>query len=227
MDSSDSEETLNLGALLELQHRPRLQDQLRTEKTADKSLAHMQQPVEKSKSHRAKDAGYVEANWDCKLINSLPAELKPRSPGYKGKRVGHNQQDKKRLPPGEWTKAFIRALANLSMITQDDNAYAYKKLFEQVKYRQRKRMHPEHYAREALTSDIEAVTVEVQRLTDVGRYVKHIRTQGHSDGERLGNVEVETTDGDVVNSETRRAERLKILQEPSEDGSTTVAGTQP
>ncbi|KAK5121249.1 hypothetical protein LTR85_005415 [Meristemomyces frigidus] len=226
MALADGEEPLDLVTLLELQQKPRLQDQLRKDKHADKALTQMQQLVQSSKSHRVKDIDYVEGNWDCKLVDSLPAALKPRMAGYKGKRVGHTQPDKKRLPPGEWTKAFIRALAHLSKITQGDQPFAHKKLFEQVKSRQRKCAHPEYYAREALTSDLDAVTAKIQRLIGVGRYVRPMRNQGHTGGRRLDDADVQTTEGDVVNLETRQAEVAKILAELSEEHSTAAGSSE-
>ena len=49
-------------------------------------------------------------------------------------------------------------------------AFAHTILIKQIKSRQRKRTHAEHYAREVLTSDIEESIKEVTRLTKVGRY---------------------------------------------------------
>ena len=68
------------------------------------------------------------------------------------------------------TTVFIRALGKLSAVSVDDIPFAHQKLFQQVNHRQKKRTHPEHYAREALSSDIDHTIQEIKRLIDCNRY---------------------------------------------------------
>lgn len=111
-----------------------------------------------------------EKNWNCRLKDSLPDNLKPRVLRRNGARVGHNQQDRKRILATDWPTKIYRALAHLSNLTVNDMEFAHAQLKTQVKIRQRQGTHREHYAREVLTSDIEAIVKEVKRLASVGRY---------------------------------------------------------
>lgn len=111
-----------------------------------------------------------EKNWNCRLKDSIPGNLKPRVLLHNGARVGHQQQDRKRILPTDWPSKIYKALAHLSELTVNDMEFAHAKLKKQVKKRQKQRVHREHYAREVLTSDIEAVVEEVKKLVSEGLY---------------------------------------------------------
>lgn len=80
-------------------------------------------------------------------------------------------------------------------------------------------MHPEHYAREVLTSNIEAVVAEVRRLKDVGRYISVPRKQVKSGTHRLQDVEVATTEGDIIDSAYRKMRAVELMAALSDDTS--------
>ena len=136
---------------------------------------------EPSRLLKVRDGRIVEANWSCTLEKSLPADLKPRLRGPNGIPIGHDHPDKTRVPATEWSKAFTHEVAGVSKITRNHPAFAHKQLSEQVRTRQRKREHPQHYARELLKSNIQATIVEIKRLISVGRH-------GHSTPKRTGDL---------------------------------------
>ncbi|KAK0356084.1 hypothetical protein LTR02_008676 [Friedmanniomyces endolithicus] len=173
-DTDANMSTLNSGSTHHTTKSHRY-GQARKEKLAAALLKRFEKKPAVSNSRRTIDAEHIEYLWRRKLTECLPPELKPRLRAGNGKRVSIGEQDRKRLHVRQWTKALLRALEKLAFITpvnstpvDRDNAYA--KLIAQVKRRQRERVHVEHYAREVLTSDIEAVTQEFKRLKDAGRY---------------------------------------------------------
>ncbi|KAK1073408.1 hypothetical protein LTR74_001817 [Friedmanniomyces endolithicus] len=173
-DTDANMSTLNSGSTHHTTKSHR-HGQLRKEKLARALLQRFEEKPAVSNSRRTINAEHIEYLWRRKLTECLPPELKPRLRAGNGKRVGIGERDRKRLPVRQWTKALIRALEKLAFITpvkstpvDRDNAYA--KLIAQVKRRQRERVHVEHYAREVLTSDIEAVTEDFKRLKAAGRY---------------------------------------------------------
>jgi hypothetical protein len=147
----------------------------------------------------------ITEDWKCSLNQSLPPDLRPRPLQKNGKRVCLRQQDEKRLDPEQWPKVYLKALCKLALFTSGDKEFAHKILAEQVRRRQKKSMrkgkgvHPEHYARKALTSDIEAVTRKVEMLKKAGRYrpEKNVKRfcglsglwRGVRVGESMGGVE--------------------------------------
>ncbi|KAK3111194.1 hypothetical protein LTR53_013798 [Teratosphaeriaceae sp. CCFEE 6253] len=122
-----------------------------------------------TRSYRETSTELVELNWRCNLGDSLPGKLKPRLRAPDGKRVGHKQY-KRRLPVQSWTKTMLCAMVKLSHATQGDPTTAHAMLRAQIRRRQHKRTHPEHYAREVMTSDIDAVVQELKRLKAAGHY---------------------------------------------------------
>ncbi|KAK0902356.1 hypothetical protein LTR91_012273 [Friedmanniomyces endolithicus] len=173
-DTDANMSTLNSGSTHHTTKSHRY-GQARKEKLAAALLKRFEKKPAVSNSRRTIDAEHIEYLWRRKLTECLPPELKPRLRAGNGKRMSIGEQDRKRLHVRQWTKALLRALEKLAFITpvnstpvDRDNAYA--KLIAQVKRRQRQRVHVEHYAREVLTSDIEAVTQEFKGLKDAGRY---------------------------------------------------------
>lgn len=171
--------------------------QPRKHKIMPRTTGRLQKATKAPRSHATIDQNRIEANWACKLLGSLPASLKPRPRSTTGKRVGQDQQDRKRLQPDQWTKSLLHALAGLSRVTPQDKSFAHKELLAHVKNRQNKGHHQEHYAREVLTSDIDTVTQEIKRLIAVGRYASrrnslartHPVAHEEVEGERRGTWE--------------------------------------
>ncbi|KAK4895238.1 hypothetical protein LTR27_006581 [Elasticomyces elasticus] len=151
--------------------------QLRKNKVIASAFREPKGKSDDAHKQRVRNTNKVESFWSY----SLPIELKPRLPAANGKRVGVKQQDTRRLPTKQWTKAFLRALEELAFMTCDDKATAHTKVIAKVKERQRSGTHPEHYAREVLTSDLYAVAQEFKRLKSVGHYPpKFLRRKGGS-----------------------------------------------
>ncbi|KAK5695995.1 hypothetical protein LTR97_008415 [Elasticomyces elasticus] len=143
---------------------------LRREKIISSSFKEPAGKSDDSHTQRVANTNRVEDFWKCKLADSLPTALKPRLRIANGKRVGPKQQDTRRLPAKQWTKAFLRALEDLAFVTRDDQASAHEKLIAEVKKRQNKGTHAEYYAREVLTSDLQSVAREFKRLRACGHY---------------------------------------------------------
>ncbi|KAK3641146.1 hypothetical protein LTR56_006868 [Elasticomyces elasticus] len=155
--------------------------QLRKNKVIASAFREPKGKSDDAHKQRVINTNKVKSFWGCKLGDSLPIDLKPRLPSANGRRIGLKQQDTRRLPTKQWTKAFFRALEDLAFVTCDDKATAHTKVFAKVKERQRNGTHPEHYAREVLTSDLQAVAQEFKRLKSAGHYPpKSLRRKGGS-----------------------------------------------
>ena len=132
------------------------------------------------KSSQVLDGRIVEANWNCKLANSVLADLKPRVRLQDGILAGNDHQDMKRLPVRGWAKIFTHELAALSKIA--DMSFGHEKLFEQRDSRHLQRQNPQQNASELLTSDIRATILEINRLISAGRYKISTREEGVAEG---------------------------------------------
>lgn len=134
----------------------------------------------------------IAQNWDCTLRDILPTHLQPRSRVADGRFLAVNHNNRAGLPPERWSRTFKSSLLRLSSNTLGDRAFAYAKLSERVRDRQRGRTHPQHYARkrcqsqtrafknetrltttsgELLKSDVDAVIKDVRNKIDNGSYV--------------------------------------------------------
>ncbi|KAK5719322.1 hypothetical protein LTR15_007845 [Elasticomyces elasticus] len=194
---------------------------LRRHKIISNSFAERDGKCEDSHTQRVVNTNRVEDYWKCKLAGSLPTALKPRLRTENGRRVGLSQQDKRRLPTKQWTKAFLRALEDLAYITKDDQACAHSRLMAEVKRRQMKLTHAEHYAREVLTSDIQAVAREFRRLQTAGHYPpKSLRRKG---GSRIPRVDREASDI-TEEGEQQRDTSVKDTEELEMGGVTPPSG---
>ncbi|KAK0311919.1 hypothetical protein LTR01_002833 [Friedmanniomyces endolithicus] len=184
-DTDANMSTLNSGSTHHTTESHR-HGQARKEKLGRALLQRFEKKPAVSNSRRTVNAEHIEYLWRRKLTTCLPPELKPRLRARNGKRVGIGEQDRKRLPVRQWTKALLCALEKLAFIspvkrTSVDRDNAYAKLNAQVKRRQRERVHVEHYAREVLTSDIEAVTEDFKRLKVAGRYPTKVKKPARVD----------------------------------------------
>ena len=140
------------------------------EQEAKRSKESKEKAHDEATTTRTRFPSVIEENWGCDIKQGLPDELKPRRQESNGRRADHKQPDKKRIPASQWPSKLLKALANLSALTVHDMTFVHRQLKSQVRARQRKRQHPEHYAREALTSDVKAVIREIRRLETRGLY---------------------------------------------------------
>ncbi|KAK3659916.1 hypothetical protein LTR22_008283 [Elasticomyces elasticus] len=191
--------------------------QLRKNKVIASAFREPKGKSDDAHKQKVRNTNKVESFWSCKLKESLPIDLKPRLPATNGRRIGLKQQDTRRLPTKQWTKAFLRALEDLAFVTCDDKATAHTKVIAKVKERQRSGTHPEHYAREVLTSDLQAVAQEFKRLRGAGHYPpKSLRRKG---GSRIPRDEREASD--VIEDDEQQRDTSGVVPGEVEMGGVT------
>ncbi|KAK0278787.1 hypothetical protein LTR35_009052 [Friedmanniomyces endolithicus] len=165
-DTDANMSTLNSGSTHHTTKSHR-HGQARKEKLARALLQRFEEKPAVSNSRRTVNAEHIEYLWRRKLTECLPPELKPRL------RAGNGTSGHRRARP----KAATRATVDKSTNPRSGEAGVHhsgqehsSRQRQRVKRRQRERVHVEHYAREVLTSDIEAVTENFKRLKAAGRY---------------------------------------------------------
>lgn len=91
----------------------------------------------------------------------MPTDLIPRVRVGRGVFASISHLDKKKLPVDGWSSKLVKTLAHLSADTVHDMKFAHKLLVERVHYRNNRSEMRDYWARELLSSDVEAVHTEV------------------------------------------------------------------
>lgn len=109
----------------------------------------------------------IEANWQCDIMDAIPAEFRPKVEHKKGSKILIGDRNMHDEHWWNWSVELIKAIEELSSMTTNDHVFAYSLLRVEVEARQMNPRSPKRRVQEIVLGDVQRVLEDVRkRLAD-------------------------------------------------------------
>ncbi|PNS21996.1 hypothetical protein CAC42_594 [Sphaceloma murrayae] len=167
----------------------------------------------------------IEKNWECPIERCLPAEIRPRIELRKGAKARVGDPDVADEIWWNWSVEFLKALEEMSSMTEGQVNYAGQLLMIEVDLRQRNPRSSQRKIRELLLGDVQKVVDQERKKLAIGYHNDVMQDAGeggpmhnYQSGDYLSDMEYRHGEGPPA----KRARRY--IDTPYHDQSSTSAG---